>query len=459
MSESTGLTFEANDRLRLKPFSEKLEAYLMVEHDFVEGSLVVSLNAPFGGGKSTFLSMWKSDLDKRRENNDPPPKAIIVNAWESDYCGEPLLSIINGLITAIKEDGSAKKEKEVSRLHEAAKDVGWFFTGIANNLASKWIGIDPAAAGKFAEEKKGERKLNIPDFISLYEERTKALGHLKGTLKDIFGGESPKAFIFIDELDRCRPDYAIHYLETIKHVFDIHGLVFLLAIDYGQLESSAKSLFGENLKFPDYFRKFSHRTLALPEPTESGLQDLSFAYVGRYVQRENKRTSLLNPNYDSVKIIVDLVTALKMPPRQIQEMFRIVGHLLATIDQRYRGQIHVYVGIGAIFMSALKVANPEMYRLIGREEISHADVGKFLIALFGKQKAEHWFYVYVAAANRKGCAEKADLERLFKGLGFIDPDAVYTDERLSRIASGWGDHWAKQWWKTFYEKVEAAETL
>jgi hypothetical protein len=43
MSEIAPLTFEKHDKLGLKPFCEKLEAYLMVEHDFVEGSLVVSL--------------------------------------------------------------------------------------------------------------------------------------------------------------------------------------------------------------------------------------------------------------------------------------------------------------------------------------------------------------------------------------------------------------------------------
>ena len=33
----------------------------------------------------------------------------------------------------------------------------------------------------------------------------------------------------IDELDRCRPDYAITYLETIKHIFSIKGTAFVLA--------------------------------------------------------------------------------------------------------------------------------------------------------------------------------------------------------------------------------------
>ena len=52
MSEIIPMTFEEHDKLELKPFSAKLEKFLMVEHDFVEGSLVISLNAPFGAGKT-----------------------------------------------------------------------------------------------------------------------------------------------------------------------------------------------------------------------------------------------------------------------------------------------------------------------------------------------------------------------------------------------------------------------
>ena len=60
MSETIKLTFDEHDKLGLKPFSQNLERFLMVEHNFVEGGLVVGLNAPFGAGKTTYLSMWKS---------------------------------------------------------------------------------------------------------------------------------------------------------------------------------------------------------------------------------------------------------------------------------------------------------------------------------------------------------------------------------------------------------------
>ncbi|MGD0252527.1 MAG: P-loop NTPase fold protein [Verrucomicrobiota bacterium] len=458
MSEITPLTFEKYDKLDLKSFSEKLETFLLVEHDFVEGSLVVSLNAPFGAGKTTFLSMWKSDLDKRRESNSAIPKAITINAWESDYCGDPLLSIVNGLIKSVSSDESATASEAAGRLREAVKDVGWFATGLANKLVSHWTGFDPASAGKLAEDKKEKRQPKIPDFISLYDERTKALGKLKDTLREVFGGESPMAFVFVDELDRCRPDYAISYLETIKHVFDVHGLVFVLAVDYDQLESSAKSLFGENLKFSDYFRKFSQRTIALPELDESKLHNLAHYYVNCYLEKEGKRISLMDTSHDSIKNIIDFIGALKMPPRQIQETFRIIGHTLAGNLER-KGRLLWCIGIGVISMSALKVANPLMYHRIGKGEATNLEIGKFLIKLLGKENANWWFCVYLTGVGKRENEEIANAEKLLKELGFIKADYIFNaQDELSRYTNGWGRHWTDRW-KEIYQKIETANTF
>src|SRR5436190_22511620 len=90
----------ADDKLSLKNFSETLESFLSVEHDFVEGSLVIGLNAPFGSGKTTFLSMWKADMESRKSNGQVAPEIISLNAWEDDFCGDPLLSIVTAFVNA-----------------------------------------------------------------------------------------------------------------------------------------------------------------------------------------------------------------------------------------------------------------------------------------------------------------------------------------------------------------------
>jgi len=60
------MTFE-EDQLNLRQFCDDLEKFLLTDHQFMNESLVISLNAPFGSGKSTFLEMW--DLVLLLESN------------------------------------------------------------------------------------------------------------------------------------------------------------------------------------------------------------------------------------------------------------------------------------------------------------------------------------------------------------------------------------------------------
>lgn len=63
-------------------------------------------------------------------------------------------------------------------------------------------------------------------------------------------------FIFIDELDRCRPDYAISLLEIVKHIFDIKNFVFIIATNTDQLQHSIKNVYGNDFSANDYLGRF-----------------------------------------------------------------------------------------------------------------------------------------------------------------------------------------------------------
>ena len=72
--------------------------------------------------------------------------------------------------------------------------------------------------------------------------------------------ETPPFFILIDELDRCRPPYAISMLERIKHLFDADGVVFIVATDTGQLQHSINVVYGNNFNSAKYLSRFFNRT-------------------------------------------------------------------------------------------------------------------------------------------------------------------------------------------------------
>ena len=73
-------------------------------------------------------------------------------------------------------------------------------------------------------------------------------------------------FLFIDELDRCRPTYAIELLEAIKHLFSTDGIVFVIATDSGQLQHSIRAIYGNDFDGSEYLRRFFDQEYVLPEP-------------------------------------------------------------------------------------------------------------------------------------------------------------------------------------------------
>ncbi len=447
------ITFAEHDKLELKPFSEKLERFLMVEHDFVDGSLVVSLNAPFGSGKTHFLSMWKDDLEQRRQEYKTLPLPIILNAWESDYCGDPILAVVTSLIKVIEDKGEHLKGEI---LREAVKDLSWLAVGMANQAVIKLTGINVIAAGAFAEEKKKSRKTGKPDFVKLYEEKTQALKKLKEALSEIFGGEKPQAFIFVDELDRCRPDYAINYLETIKHVFDVHGLVFVLAVDYDQLSCSARALFGKDLNFVEYFSKFVNREFSLPEPSRNGLGKLTYYYVSKYLEN-GRRFSLMKT--DDLERVIELIEALAIKPRQMQKMFRIIGHTMAC-EEIKKGRGFWCLVAATIFMSALKATHPKTYHSIGKSQSTHLDIGNFLTSVFGRGNSSTlwWFCVYLTGVMIDG-DESINMNSLLQTLNLSESNNACDLQGFFRGWSNYACRNPKNRFEEIYKMMEGANSF
>jgi hypothetical protein len=392
-TQKTKLTFESDDKLDRVSFFEKLEQFLEVERDYVYGSLVIAVNGSFGSGKTTFFEMWESELNKRSEteiDNDEStvPVPIVLNAWESDFCGEPLIPILSELINAadrISENTPAEK----SAFIDSARNIGWFCTGLGNELVAKFTGLNLISASELSDKKSDRRKPKTPDFIETYKQRVNALAQLKTHLRRVFGGDKTRVIVFVDELDRCRPDYAVSYLETIKHVFDVTGMVFLLGIDFHQLASSTRALFGSELNFDEYFRKFVHRTVELPIPTETAYETLTRMYVDKYLEVEGKRICSLGSSRR--KNIAELAIGLKMTPRQLQEAFRSVGHASSTSNSELRGKIPWCLGASLVLLSFLRVCKRQTYDDLKDQRLDTKEVIAVFNEVCGHSNSTDWW--------------------------------------------------------------------
>jgi hypothetical protein len=115
-------------------------------------------------------------------------------------------------------------------------------------------------SGKAAEdliESFKKEKRSLEKFRESLEEAVQAIGE---------SGPQHSLVFFIDELDRCRPSFAIELLERVKHLFDVKNIVFVLSIDKKQLEAITAAVYGERIDATEYLRRFIDLDFSLPLP-------------------------------------------------------------------------------------------------------------------------------------------------------------------------------------------------
>ncbi|HHQ4610130.1 TPA: KAP family P-loop NTPase fold protein [Aeromonas veronii] len=172
------------------------------------------------------------------------------------------------------------------------------------------------------------------------------------------------AFILIDELDRCRPSYAVEMLETIKHIFDIKGVVFVLATDTEQLQHAIKVVYGEGFDAQSYLGRFFQRRFTLNK--KSRREFISSTLEARELPDES---TMVWPELTSQRVLLDIVAAvsdsLELSLRQTEQ---VIDRLLFVIRKRRRKRINL---IFLVYMFSLHERDCEFYSMVANKTLSY----------------------------------------------------------------------------------------
>lgn len=233
-------------------------------------SKVYSISAEFGIGKTFFCERLRDVLE---QDNIP---VSILNIWGMDFCENPLVPILVKL-QEIYDISNKTGQKIPTKL------LKWFksgLSGVSVKANIPWVG-EVCVDGKEMVDRneKLNDKLQENDIYNEYKQFKTELDNLKDFLENWTKELDKPAVIIIDELDRCRPDYAVKTLEILKHFFDIPGLVFVLAVDEEQLKSSVETLFGTK-NFDGYKRKFINNSFKLPTPDKESFTNYLYEKSG-----------------------------------------------------------------------------------------------------------------------------------------------------------------------------------
>ena len=230
-----------DDVLDRKDIAERLTSIVRGQ----EAPFVISVDGRWGTGKTFLLKRWQQDL----ENQDW--QAIYYNAWEDDFAGDPLISVTGQLSEHLKKGALWAKARKLAPFMQPVAS--------AASIATTGVPVPNIRRSKQAP----------PNHLADYLEKRAAKDELKKHLAELAGdvrkatGE-PLVFI-IDELDRCRPTFAIELLERVKHIFDVPNIVFVFGINRAELVKSLERVYGE-IDAGVYLRRFFDMEFTLPEP-------------------------------------------------------------------------------------------------------------------------------------------------------------------------------------------------
>lgn len=247
-----------NDALERRPIVEFLSDLIKR----LDGPFVLALDSPWGSGKTTLIRMLMADLDKKGV------QCTYFNAWKVDYVTDPLVAMVSSIdridLGMDEASGSYREHlKTVKKLTSLLAKRGLRVATKAVTLGA--LDLDKeieAATAEFAADGVGDIVDAFNHEIELLE---KFRAELAAAVKQLpAAGREPNLVFFIDELDRCRPTFAIELLERIKHLFDIPNIIFVLSIDKQQLEASTAAVYGAGINAAEYLRRFIDLEYGVP---------------------------------------------------------------------------------------------------------------------------------------------------------------------------------------------------
>ncbi len=263
----------------MKTFGEALKNDILTK----QTPHTLLLDADYGMGKTFFSTRFAQYLIKEKIDT------VYFSAWENDYMSEPFISF---------------SKEIVSYIHKKYKTKKWL-SKVAN-LFEKIEKVISSTSIRFCRV-----QVSSADLIKAFKQETDSIKEFKKELTDFIDKlEKKKLVIIVDELDRCRPDYAMKTLECIKHFFDIEGLFVIIPTNKQALHDSTTALFGitqETEHKECYFQKFFNDERKLKKPTEDDYQFILKEYINQTELRIAIDSSLLSTDgkYNSLDVLIN----------------------------------------------------------------------------------------------------------------------------------------------------------
>ncbi|KXG85798.1 KAP family P-loop NTPase fold protein [Agrobacterium bohemicum] len=356
------------------------------------GSYVLNIDATWGEGKTFFMKGLFADL---KEAGHP---AIMIDAWRDDFSDDPLTAVVaefdnflntfkssNRTITTKVKAAGKEFRRNVGKLSlltarglakraatyvvgeaaeevvQAAKElVSGDIESIVDDATGAVVNFTDAKIDKFAERKLAqfnEAKTSLDNFQTSLGKAVEAL-----TVKDF----KPPFFILVDELDRCRPTYAIEMLERIKHLFEVENVVFILATDTKQLANSIKAVYGSEFDSRHYLARFFDRTYMLPAPDR--IEMVKYLISTSAMIADKRDISL---DIDEATFIAEIGMQFGLEIRQIEKAVDLLSVICSTWNEQVPVETTLIFPMIVAFLKGNTLDTPEQINEVYRTKLAN----------------------------------------------------------------------------------------
>ena len=272
-------TFVTQNEFNRKPIAENIIRLLTSPIDLSP----MVIDGGWGTGKTEFCQK----LIRLMQQQHPDYQPVYIDAFRSDHSGEPLLALFAEIIKACtpEDTGERPSEQRKEMTKKVAKAAGFVMKTVAKAAVGHVLKQNTDdLVEEFQQIMNGNQDANslaetvtdaaatiashtidatVEALLKEQIEAEKNLETLKACLKEL--ATDKPIILFIDELDRCRPDYAVDMLEVIKHVFDVENVKVVLVTNTKQLRAAINHRYGVEVDAQKYLDKFLKYSFALPD--------------------------------------------------------------------------------------------------------------------------------------------------------------------------------------------------
>lgn len=325
----------------------------------IEGSCVLAVDAAWGAGKTTFLKMWSQHL------RNSGFSVIEFNAWETDFIGDPFITLSGELEDGLRQYIGQSLAEKIEAMKKEATEVVRRAIPAAIKIATpeplKEIG---QVLASFVEER-----------MSSYRKEQESVKEFKEKLRDLAdtlakSKEGKPLVIVIDELDRCRPSYAIELLEVAKHLFTVEHVIFVLAVNRSELEHSICALYGSGFDAQGYLRRFFDVDFRLPEAPRKPFIETLLETINIRDYFAPTKDPTAGPEYEFInRLLLAFFNTPDLSLRRIAQAIHRLGLVFASLRSDQQS-----FALPTVVAQILRTIDPGLYFRFIRGEASDLEV-------------------------------------------------------------------------------------